>query len=68
MSTLGVSGADGVSVSGLLSGGEAAADSGVDQWGAGAVGPGGWDPFGQAVGVDATGPAAGGEVVVVVSA
>ena len=62
------SAAAGVSVSGVFSGGEAAADSGVDQGGAGAVGPAGWDPFGEPVAVDATLPAAGGEVVVVVAA
>ena len=43
-------------------------DAGVDHGFLFPVDPLGWGPFGEAVGVDFAGPAAGQEVVVVVSA
>ena len=53
------SGADGLSASGVFAGGESALDSGVDQWGLGAVDPAGWYPFRQAVVVDPAGASRG---------
>ena len=52
----------------MFSGGEDGLDSGVDHGVLVAVDPCGRGPFGEAVGVDAAGPAAGQEVVVVISA
>ena len=52
----------------MQSGGVQGGDAGVDHGFLVAVDGSGWSPFGEAVGVDAAGPAAGGEIVMVISA